>query len=141
MKRCDGCTENKDESCFSWKNKAKGIKVGYCKTCKTKYNKSWYEKHKDAQKARVKARAKRLFDEAVAIINKFKDRPCTDCGHKFHPVAMDFDHVRGKKRKDISEMRGAYTIAAILAEINKCEVVCAVCHRLRTLCRPRRSTG
>lgn len=53
-----------------------------------------------------------------------------DCGGKFPPVAMDFDHVRGTKVRGIG--RGRFTREALLAEMAKCDIVCAVCHRLRT---------
>jgi hypothetical protein len=42
---------------------------------------------------------------------------------------MDFDHVRGTKISDVSNLR----TTKALEEIKKCELVCAVCHRLRTM--------
>jgi hypothetical protein len=45
---------------------------------------------------------------------------------------MDFDHVRGSKAGNVSEMIGSATVMALLTEIAKCDVVCANCHRLRT---------
>lgn len=56
---------------------------------------------------------------------------CADCGYDAHAEALDFDHVRGEKMFDISQ-RPQYTIARLTAEIAKCEVVCANCHRART---------
>lgn len=44
---------------------------------------------------------------------------------------MDYDHVRGEKIKDISDM-WAGDKDLILAEIAKCDLVCANCHRIRT---------
>jgi hypothetical protein len=60
---------------------------------------------------------------------------CPDCGGKFHSVAMDFDHVSGAKVQHISRMVSQphhYSWDALLAEIAKCEIVCANCHRVRT---------
>jgi hypothetical protein len=49
---------------------------------------------------------------------------------------MDFDHVTGEKLDDICGMRmRTVSREAILAEIEKCEVVCATCHRARTHAR------
>ena len=46
---------------------------------------------------------------------------------------MDFDHVNGDKLDDIFAMRmRTVSREAIAAEIAKCEVVCANCHRART---------
>ena len=59
--------------------------------------------------------------------------PCTDCGHTFHPCQMDLDHVMGEKVESVSRMTmGKWTIDEMVLEINKCKIVCANCHRLRT---------
>jgi hypothetical protein len=73
-----------------------------------------------------------------AIIAAAKDKPCTDCGHRFPTCVMDLDHVRGSKRFKVSEaVQLAYSasIDALQDEIAKCEVVCANCHRIRTEAR------
>jgi hypothetical protein len=57
-------------------------------------------------------------------------RGCTDCGYRTHPEALDFDHVDGK-RFTISRAV-AHSWDDLLAEIDKCEVVCSNCHRVRT---------
>jgi hypothetical protein len=61
-------------------------------------------------------------------------RPCMDCGQSFPFPCMDFDHVRGVKKKDVSSCN---TLATVKTEIAKCDVVCANCHRLRTYIRQR----
>lgn len=49
---------------------------------------------------------------------------------------MDYDHVRGEKVSNVGDMaQEAYGIIAIEAEIAKCDLVCANCHRLRTWLR------
>jgi hypothetical protein len=69
-------------------------------------------------------------------INQFKRHPCADCGGEFPPYLMDFDHVSGDKLDDICGMRmRTVSREAIRAEIEKCEVVCANCHRARTHAR------
>lgn len=45
---------------------------------------------------------------------------------------MDFDHVRGDKISNISDMMGCFGWDAIEQEIAKCDIVCANCHRERT---------
>jgi hypothetical protein len=54
---------------------------------------------------------------------------------RFPYWVMDFDHRPGvRKRGNISAMARdpRYTIEDIIAEIKKCDVVCANCHRTRT---------
>lgn len=64
-----------------------------------------------------------------AIIDRLKSDPCTDCGGIFPPECMDFDHVRGKKLGNISKL----PLKLALEELWKCELVCATCHRQRTM--------
>jgi lysyl-tRNA synthetase class I len=45
---------------------------------------------------------------------------------------MDFDHVRGRKHKNVSELIDSLSKKKIDEEIAKCEVVCSNCHRIRT---------
>jgi hypothetical protein len=70
-------------------------------------------------------------------LKKKKDVPCTDCHIKYHSCVMDFDHVRGKKKDDITTLalRNTASIKTLEQEADKCEVVCSNCHRMRTLKR------
>lgn len=78
---------------------------------------------------------KRLF------ITLSKNKPCYDCGCKFHYSMMQFDHVpgRGEKKFNISadSENGFYgkSLEEIKEEIKKCDLVCANCHHLRTFKR------
>ncbi len=73
------------------------------------------------------------------IIERAKSRPCTDCGGIFSVWQMDFDHVTGEKLGGVGRMAIGASTEALLAEIAKCEVVCAVCHRIRTFSRKKQS--
>lgn len=61
-----------------------------------------------------------------------KAGPCFDCGKCFPPECMDFDHVRGEKVGDVGQLFIAVSIEALIDEIEKCDLVCANCHRIRT---------
>src|SRR4051794_36986150 len=54
----------------------------------------------------------------------------TDCGET-DPVVLEFDHLRDKEF-DIASGIHYHAWSKVLAEIAKCEVVCANCHRRRT---------
>lgn len=60
-----------------------------------------------------------------------------DCGIKYPHYVMDFDH-RDRKLKLASINRminfHSYSKDKILEEIEKCDLVCANCHRIRTYC-------
>lgn len=60
------------------------------------------------------------------------EHPCLDCGER-DPIVLEFDHVRGKKESNVATLiHNTASIKRIQAEIAKCEVVCANCHRRRT---------
>lgn len=82
------------------------------------------------------AQAKRVEDARKYVRSIKVLNPCADCGMHYHFAAMDFDHVRGEKKADISTLvtRGA-RIVRIKAEIDLCELVCSNCHRIRTFKR------
>ena len=69
----------------------------------------------------------------VRIILGAKTRPCKDCNQSYPVYVMDFDHVKGAKSFNLGSVT-AVTVAesTLLAEIAKCDVVCANCHRIRT---------
>lgn len=81
--------------------------------------------------AQTKGRKVKLAE----TINQIKaTTPCADCGGTFHPVCMDFDHRDPLlKVSGISEMiQARLSLDTIMKEIDKCDLVCANCHRLRT---------
>lgn len=82
-----------------------------------------------------KARARR--NELRQLLAEHKSAPCMDCGGTFPSVCMDFDHRPGEIKKfAVSAMVGQQrTPAQLLAEIAKCDLVCANCHRMRTASR------
>jgi hypothetical protein len=66
------------------------------------------------------------------VLARIKDVPCVDCGGRFHHSQMEFDHRPGTtKELSIGRMKKA-PIQRLLAEIEKCDIVCANCHALRT---------
>ena len=58
----------------------------------------------------------------------------------FPVFVMHWDHLPGMdKVSEISSMLGHFSREAILAELKKCELVCANCHVMRTVNRATRS--
>lgn len=117
---CRGCHQDKAESEF---NKSQ-IR---CRQCASEYNAARYAAQPERFRAAERARRQRI----VGIVNDRKAVPCTDCGVSYPSYVMDFDHL-GDKVRGISYMARHYSVEKVLAEIEKCEVVCANCHRERT---------
>jgi hypothetical protein len=81
-----------------------------------------------AQAAESKRRLR--LQRTTWLLNYFEAHPCRDCGES-DPVVLDFDH-HGNKAFEIGEALTYRRWETILAEIAKCDVVCANCHRRRT---------
>ena len=81
----------------------------------------------------VKAKQRAFYAERRAMLDAIKVQSgCVDCGYKDHPAALDFDHKDGvDKRYNIAAIP-MYRWETIEAEIAKCEVRCANCHRIRS---------
>ena len=61
---------------------------------------------------------------------------CADCGIRSeHPEIYDFDHIAGGKTAGVAARLTRGSWEDLLAEIERCEVVCANCHRIRTRAR------
>ena len=59
---------------------------------------------------------------------------CVDCGETRLAV-LEFDHIGAKRANVVDLARRGCGMQALLAEISRCEVRCANCHRRRTLQR------
>lgn len=79
-----------------------------------------------------KIRTRQFQKTRRELINKIKmEKGCARCGYNAHPAALDFNHVLGAKSFAISQdPKTAWQ--KIKAEIDKCEVLCANCHRIHT---------
>jgi hypothetical protein len=82
-----------------------------------------------------KGKEKAHVDRLRARVAQVKlERGCADCGYRAHAEALDLDHVdSAHKVDDVSRLvskRVAWS--SLIAEIAKCDVVCANCHRVRT---------
>jgi hypothetical protein len=121
---------------FDWKNKSKGLRRHNCSSCRYRYDMRRYTKNPEAKQRRNEHAAKWMRKRRTQLrskINKIKSSGCVDCGGTFHPSAMDFDHVRGTKKYGISDMMARRMgWDKIQKEIEKCEIRCANCHRIKS---------
>lgn len=86
-----------------------------------------YDKVKDSQK-RIRER-NRAF-----LIEYLKEHPCSSCGEQ-DLLVLDLDHVDpATKKYNVSRMVSSqhHSIKKIQEEIDKCQVLCANCHRRKT---------
>jgi hypothetical protein len=107
-----------------------------CHLCESIYQAKWFQNHFLEQKEKIFAN-KAVYKEKSRnyIISYKEERGCYDCRKKWPAHVLDFDHIKGDKKATIGSMPGRYSLELIIAEIAKCEVICARCHRYRTHAR------
>ena len=93
--------------------------------------KRYYERNRQYYREKNIRRRKDLISFVISL----KQKPCADCGRRYPHYVLDFDH-RNKETKltSINQMINfhSYSKEKILAEIEKCDLVCSNCHRIRT---------
>lgn len=95
-------------------------RVGYCS-----------DEHKQSADADGKKAWKAARRAWIAEVKS--EVGCIDCGYNEAPEALDFDHLpEFEKRFGIAQGCTNYSIETVQEEMDKCEVVCANCHRIRT---------
>ena len=129
--------------------RSRSIKKFCCKQCREKH---WVSNNRDRLNQTVrKYRARRYREEglwrdegpkAAALklwMAELKSAPCSDCGACFPVCCMDFDHRDDTtKAYNVGSMFAHhYSRELIQSEIDKCDLVCSNCHRIRT--RDRRT--
>lgn len=130
MKICSKCQKARSLDKFSKHSRAKdGLKV-WCKFCDKQYDLD-NKDHRNVRKNKnSKNKRKELHDKLREYL---KDKTCTTCSESDY-VVMEFDHRdRSTKEFDISDGIGKrYSWKKILKELEKCDPMCANCHRRKT---------
>lgn len=75
------------------------------------------------------------------LLLSLRDRPCLDCGKRFPPFVMQFDHRDPSDKKFLVCETWLSSVTRILNEAAKCDIVCPNCHRDRTLRRRQSRAG
>lgn len=130
-KRCSCCKVVKPAHEFHRdRNRRDGLQ-SYCRDCNSARAKLFHAENSEHCRKRISKRARRLrVVNHVRLFRYLLEHPCVDCGET-DPVVLDFDHITSDKVANVSALL-VTRWEVIVAEIAKCEVVCANCHRRRT---------
>jgi hypothetical protein len=74
----------------------------------------------------------RLQHRKMDLVRKAKERPCTDCKISYPYYVMDLDHRPDEEKLFNLGYAARCSYERVIAEIAKCDPVCANCHRERT---------
>ena len=128
MRICRTCGLEKEEEEFHKGGKNPGGRSSSCGVCKNEYYKSWYKKNRKKQ---ITATTKRYHKYSKEFEELKAELVCEKCGFD-NTLALDFHH-RDPKEKDmaLADAKGHWSLHKIRKEIEKCEVLCANCHRIK----------
>lgn len=131
MKICSTCLLEKASREFYRKG---GRLQSKCKECQSAYFRLYYRENRSRFVSKNRRNKSRQRKRLRAILLRVKQSPCQDCGGEFHPWVMELDHREGtiKEAAVANLVSKGCTDARLLEEIDKCDVVCANCHRMRT---------
>jgi hypothetical protein len=99
--------------------------VDECKAYHKRYHKDWYARNKAMRQVQILAYKVALKAEVA----KIKLTGCIRCGYNKCAEAIEFHHKDSNKEATISNMVNNGQRKALLAEIKKCDILCANCHR------------
>lgn len=94
------------------------------------YNVDYYARNRASEMTRVVSRQRATLE----WLRELRRVPCQDCGGVFPSHVMDFDHRDPSMKSFGVASQNMYlkNRAALAAEVAKCDIVCANCHRIRT---------
>lgn len=138
MRVCTNCLTSKNEDEYYFKNRADHRLHAICKQCYAERRKLTfkihYEKYGDEYRKRALVRKHVIKSiRRKQLLKYLTGKSCVTCGNKDIRV-LDFDHIN-KNAKSFGIARAlndGISWENILAEINKCQILCANCHRIRT---------
>ena len=131
--RCSACRVEKPTAFFSFDSRRRGTLNSYCRPCHAAYRRAHYLANKPDYVRRAIAQVRQRRDvNRREIVRYLAAHPCVDCGVT-NPVVLEFDHRDpDQKLMSVANMRTSRRWPRVLAEIAKCDVRCANCHRRRT---------
>ena len=99
-----------------------------------KYHREYYHRTKHRRgKRKQELQRKRRHELAKKRFEYLEGKGCLDCGED-NPIVLDFDHREGETKIDsvANMIRLGFSWEKILIEIQKCDIRCANCHRIKT---------
>jgi hypothetical protein len=132
IRACRVCKQTKPLTEFPYRSVKGQTRQWICLLCQRVYANEWYARNRKRHIANVEVRSRHVIGDLRSRVRDYLlDHPCVDCGET-DPGVLDFDHLRDKRANLSTLVLSAVSWPAVEAEIAKCEVRCANCHRRRT---------
>lgn len=138
MRTCTTCKITKEDSEYFFRDKKTGRLHSQCKQCYSlKRRTNWelyYNKHGSKYRENAVKRSARLKAKLrLQMLDYLSDKSCVICGYS-DSRALEFDHINpNSKTIGIAKaMSDIWSWNRILEEIDKCQILCANCHKIKT---------
>lgn len=137
MGQCKGCVDKRNKR-YRSKNKEARLKRDreyYYKNRERILNKKRQYNRDNAEESRSKAsdRAKKQTQNRTEFLRNYKEAAgCLDCRVGYPHYILEFDHREGEEKIGPVGSLKRISMEKLMGEIDKCDVVCANCHRART---------
>lgn len=137
VKACSHCKTEKPVGEFhANKSKADGLS-SLCRACQNLASKKYYQKNV----GKMRERNNLTNQKRRESLRRLKSNPCSDCGQTFPFYVMEFDHREPVQKEfniadSIKKSRDSFN-----RELQKCDLVCSNCHRIRTFTRKAEGLG
>ena len=108
---------------------------GICVPCRRENGREHYRANREYYVRKARDRTVRVRTEVRAwLLDYLGEHPCIDCG-VMDPRVLEFDHRDpDSKVSAVAVLAGqGWSLASVAAEVAKCDVRCANCHRIRTV--------
>ena len=132
MKQCTLCKQEKPLSEYNKKASRPDGKQNVCRECNRARSKQYYAEN---QKKHIKNiainRNKYREINQQYVINYLLQHPCAKCGET-DIRALQFDHQNNKEENVSRAIAKPWSLKRLACEIDKCVVLCASCHFIKT---------
>lgn len=135
---CRPCIEAHSARCLARRRSLSDEEMARFREENAAAHKRWRERDPEA----ARATKHRTIAKNRTAVHEAKNRQCADCGVQYPYYVMEFDHLDADaKHFNVSAGVTRASHERLLAEIAKCEVVCANCHAERTHQRKQTRKG
>lgn len=97
--------------------------------CSTHYRQKWPQKN-DAVNIKMRVQKMRAFLAHLKV-----ERGCAVCGYNKFSGSLHFDHLNSDEKRFCIGAAASRGMKTVIAEIEKCQLLCVNCHSIRTQLR------
>jgi hypothetical protein len=128
-KRCSTCKQWRNRAEFNRRARSSDGLQPTCRLCNAARSKQYYRENREKHLAAVGKQRHKQSHKLRAALSQVKRHNGCCCCSEAEPVALDFHHMRDKAVLVSKLPSLCAKWSRVVAELVKCVVICANCHR------------